>query len=103
MQQVLALELPVDLFLGAIAGGVHQAHGKVNIEGEVTNTATVANYKNVVIKISLYSETETLLSSEDHTLYDFFPAHSTKQFRFKINRQKHVKKLGIEVVTAMAY
>jgi hypothetical protein len=46
---------------------------KLKIHGEVTNKATVANYKDVVIHVIYYSETETELGSEDYTIFDIFP------------------------------
>lgn len=76
---------------------------KFKVNGEISNMATVANYKDVVIKIIYYSETETELHSENRILYDRFTAHSSKTFEIKTDKPKACTKLGIEAINATAY
>ena len=76
---------------------------KLRIHGQVINTATVANYKDVVIKVHFYSKTQTEIKSEDFVLYDHFPAHSTKAFDLKVDKPKSCETAGWEVVSASTY
>jgi hypothetical protein len=73
---------------------------KFKVHGVVKNSATVANYKDVVVEIIYYSGTDTELDRERYTIYDFFPAHSEKNFELVVNIPKACEKLGWEAVTA---
>lgn len=77
--------------------------GKFVIDVTVGNNATVANYKDVVVELVFFSETETELSRKQLTLYEYFPAHSRKNFNWKIQRPANSEKLGIRVVSATPY
>src|SRR4051812_42345132 len=43
---------------------------KLKIHGVVKNTATVATYKDAVIRVSYYSKTKTVLATNNYTIYD---------------------------------
>lgn len=73
---------------------------KVTIQGVVTNKATVANYKDVEVKIIFYSETGTEIDSKNYFIYDYFPAHSTTDFTLKVEKPDACTTIGIEVVRA---
>ncbi|HEU4716693.1 MAG TPA: DUF4339 domain-containing protein [Bacteroidia bacterium] len=88
------------------AGGTYNQNfwgDAMKIHGNVKNKATVANYKDVVIEVVFYSNTNTELSRERYKIYDFFPAHSTKAFELKINRPAACTKLGWTAVDATPY
>jgi hypothetical protein len=73
---------------------------KFKVHGVVKNSATVANYKDVVVEIIYYSGTNTELDRDRYTIYDYFPAHSEKNFELVVNIPKACKKLGWEAVEA---
>jgi hypothetical protein len=75
----------------------------MKIHGTVTNNATVANYKDVIIEVIFYSGTMTELNRKSYTIFDYFPAHTTKQFELKIDRPSACKKLGWNAIGATPY
>lgn len=75
----------------------------MKVDGQIKNNATVANYKDVTVEVIFYSETETELDRRQYTIYDYFPAHSTKEFKLKIDRPQNCVKLGWTAVSATAY
>lgn len=74
---------------------------KIKIDVTVKNQATIADYKDAVIRINFYSKTRTLIGSEDHTLYEVFPPSSVKNFRLEVKNYKDVETLGWELLTAV--
>jgi hypothetical protein len=73
---------------------------KVNVV--ITNKATVATYKDAVVRITYYSKTKTALGSKDYTIYETFPPNSTKTVELKIDNYKDVSSLGWDVIQATA-
>ncbi|MDQ3111368.1 MAG: hypothetical protein M3R17_15890 [Bacteroidota bacterium] len=73
---------------------------KLKVHGSITNSATVATYKDAVIKVTYYSKTKTVLGSNEYTVYDFFPPNTKKSFELKIDNYKDVKSIGWDVVSA---
>ena len=75
---------------------------KINVDGKITNSATVADYKDVVVRVTYYSKTKTILGNEDYTLYEIFPSNSVKPFKLKIDNYKDVNSIGLEVISALS-
>ena len=75
---------------------------KLNVHGLIKNNATVATYKDAVVKVTYYSKTKTVLGSKEYTIYEVFAPHSEKPFELKIENYKDVKSIGWEVITATA-
>lgn len=86
------------------AGGTYKENfwgDIIKIHGEVQNTATVANYKDVIIEVIFYSATNTELERKRYTVFDYFPAHSKKKFELRIDKPSNaVQKCGWEAVGA---
>ncbi|RBA27578.1 hypothetical protein [Flavobacterium tibetense] len=76
---------------------------KIKIQGRIKNSATVAIYKDAVIKVTYYSKTKTVLGSENYTIYEVFSPHSTKNFELKVTKYKNVNSIGLDIVNAIAY
>ncbi|KOY84333.1 hypothetical protein AD998_21545 [bacterium 336/3] len=74
---------------------------KIRITGAIYNTAQVATYKDVVIKVYYYTKTETLLKEENYTIYDFFKANSSKDFLLKVRNYQDAQSLQLEIVSAL--
>jgi hypothetical protein len=75
---------------------------KLKVHGKVTSSATVATYKDVVIQVTYFSETETILSTESYVLYKFVPPHRTIEFEWTLNRPKACKRITWDVIGAEA-
>ncbi|GAA0876563.1 hypothetical protein GCM10009118_29730 [Wandonia haliotis] len=74
--------------------------GEWVLEGSILNSAKIATYKDVVLEVRYYSKTNTLLGTERHTIYEFFPAGSSKRYKIKTNGFKGTKKLGWDIISA---
>lgn len=73
---------------------------KIKIDGSISNTATVTTYKDVTVRVNFYSKTNTLIGSEDYTLYEFYPPNSKQSFKLKVKAYRNVSSLGWEVINA---
>ncbi len=74
---------------------------KIKIKGMVSNKATVANFKDVVLEVTFYSKTKSVITTEKYVLYEFFNAHSEKEFFLKITNWKGTHSVGCVVVGAV--
>lgn len=87
------------------AGGNYNENfwgNKIKVHGTITNTASVATYKDAVVRITYYSKTKTELGTHEYTIYETFPPTSTKNFELKIETYKDVNSIGWEVISAQA-
>lgn len=87
------------------AGGTYNESffgDKLKVHGVIKNSATVATYKDAIVRITYYSKTKTELTSRQYTIYDFFPPHSEKHFELKIENYKDVSSIGWDVLEAKA-
>lgn len=74
--------------------------GQWVLEGTVTNHATIAKYKDVVLTVKFYSKTKTLLGSEKHSIYEYFSAGRTKSFKIKTFGYRGTKSIGWDISRA---
>jgi len=56
------------------------------IQGNITNKASLAKYKDLKITLSFYSRTKTLIDKQSYVLYDYYKPNTTKQFKIKIKK-----------------
>ena len=75
---------------------------KIKVHGVIKNTATVASYKDAVVKVTYYSKTKTILGSNNYTIYDNFTPNSETKFELKIENYKDVNSIGWDVIEATA-
>ena len=73
---------------------------KLNVKGRIKNGATVITYKDVVVRITYFSETKKELGKIEHTIPDFFPPQSEKPYEVKIENNKDVNSIGWKVIAA---
>lgn len=73
---------------------------KLKVTGTITNSATVATYRDAIVRVTYYSKSETNLGSDDYTIWDVFPPHTTKKFRLKIKNYTNVSSIGWDVIHA---
>jgi GYF domain 2 len=74
---------------------------KIKIYGMIINKATVASYKDPVIKITYLSKTKTELGSKELTLYETLLPTSTKNFELKVDNYKDVNTINVEITNAI--
>lgn len=54
------------------------------ISGFIVNTATLAKFKDVRVKVSFYSKTQTLISQQAYIIYEYSEPNTKKHFSIKI-------------------
>jgi hypothetical protein len=74
---------------------------KFKIKCTISNKATVASYKDPVVRVTYYSKTKTVLARNSYTIYEVFQPHSEKTVDLKIDNYKDVNSIGWEVVSAI--
>jgi hypothetical protein len=74
--------------------------GQWVLEGKVSNYATVATYKDVVLEVKFYSKTKSLLGTENKTIYEFFKPGEKKSFKVKTYGYEGTKTIGWSIVKA---
>ncbi len=74
---------------------------KLKIRGKISNKATVADYKDVTVRITYYSKTESILGFKEYTLYEVYPPNSVTPFRLDVENYKDVKSIGWKVINAL--
>jgi len=77
--------------------------GEWVVQGKISNSATVAIYKDVKLSLIFNSKTDTYLGSETQTVYEFVKPGQSKSFKIKtyasgINGKP--KKMNLEIVGA---
>ena len=73
---------------------------KVVLEGTITNSATLANFKDVVLEVKYYTKTKTFISSENIIIYEYFPARNSKSFKIKRDAPNRTASVGWSIVGA---
>lgn len=76
---------------------------KWNIEGSISSFATHTNYKDVVLKVDFYSQTNSVIQEKFYTIYDYFPYGLKKAFAFSVDRPSAAVKMGWQVFGATPY
>ena len=76
---------------------------KEEISGTVTNKATHTNYKDVHVSVIFYSQTNSVISTQEYVLYDYFPYGSTKAFSLKVDKPAAAASCGWIAVAATYY
>ena len=70
------------------------------IHGTIKNSATMAQFKDVVVTVTFYSQTETAIETKDYVLYEFYKPNTTNQFELKVYPPEAMAQFGIEVKSA---
>ncbi len=56
-----------------------------NITGEIESKALLARYKDVVITVSYFSQTKSLINKKDIVIYEYIKPNSSIRFTLKVN------------------
>jgi hypothetical protein len=76
--------------------------GEKILEGVVVNNATIATFKDIVLKVSFLSKTNSIIGSKEFTFYEILAPKETKAFKFKTFTPKEVKDFSFEIIGATA-
>ena len=72
------------------------------IRGTISNSATIAKFKDVVLTVTYYSQTETAIETKDYIIYEFYAPNTTNNFELKVYPPETMAKFGIEIKGATA-
>jgi hypothetical protein len=76
---------------------------KVNIDGIIVSTATSANFKDALIRVTFYNDNKAVVAEKDFVIYEYVPARGSKEFKLKTDWPSGAKSCGWEVVNATGY
>ena len=85
------------------AGLFHEAEYSPDgntIHGTITNTATIAKFKDVVLEVTFYSQTETPIETKEFTIYEFYAPNTVNNFELKVYPPEEMAKFGIDIKKA---
>ena len=74
--------------------------GEWVLEGTITNSATLATYKDIVLRIVYYSKTRTQIGTEEKTLYDYYKPNSTQKFKIKSFGYEGTESIEFQILSA---
>ena len=76
--------------------------GQTVIEGDITSSATVAQFKDVVLKVNFYTKTGTFLGSEDFVVYEFVNPGQSVHFKIKSFGPEGSEKIDVKISEAVS-
>ncbi len=74
--------------------------GQTVVKGTLNNTAKVASYKDVEIKLSFYSKTQALLEEDVETIFETLAPGKSANFKTKYFAPKGTDSVVLKVVNA---
>lgn len=72
------------------------------LEGTIVSSATITKYKDPILTIEYYSETNTKLGAEESTLYKFVSPGETFSFKIKSSQYENATRIAVGVTNATA-
>lgn len=70
------------------------------LTGTVTNTASIASFKDIVFTVTFKSQTQTLIQAIDYTAYIFFEPNQPTPFSIKIDPPEAAVEFDLAVKSA---
>lgn len=83
---------------GIFSDAEYQQDG-YNVNGTIKNNASVAIFKDVVLRLSYLSQTQSVISSEDYTVYKFVEPNHNVEFALTVHPPDAFVKMQIDVVS----
>ncbi len=71
------------------------------IAGTIKNSASIATYKDVVLKITYFSKTETVISTEEKTFYELYAPNSNVEYSLKVYPPDDFSTFSVELISAV--
>lgn len=76
--------------------------GQKVIEGTVTNSASVATFKDLVLQVDFLSKTDAVISTQKFTIYEVVGPQQSVKFKFKTYAPSETKGFAASIVNATA-
>ena len=70
------------------------------LEGNIVNAATLARFKDPVVSVSWYSQTQTELATKQYPVYEFLRPQGSTHFKFKTNAPGEVATVAMSITSA---
>ena len=70
------------------------------IKGTITNSATVASFKDIDVELSFYSETGALLLRDHEVVYKVIAPNSSEDFKYKTYAPKGSDSVAMKIASA---
>ena len=74
--------------------------GQTVVKGTLHNTASVATFKDIDIKLTFFSKTKALLETDRETIYQILNPGETQDFKTKYFAPKGTDSVALEVIGA---
>ena len=87
-------------FLKVSSTDKHNLIGQTVVKGSVNNTAKICTYKDVLLELSFFSKTGTLLLKTNETVYDEIEPGKSASFKSKEFAPKGSDSVSIKVIGA---
>lgn len=72
------------------------------VEGEISNKATLASYKNIELSINFLDKDGSSIDKQKHTINDVIKPGSSNEFKIKISHVKGAESVSVDITGAMA-
>lgn len=73
---------------------------KFKVSCSITNNASIATFKDAVVKVTYYTKTNTVIRTNQYIVYELFPPNKTKTVQMTIDNYQNVNTIGWDVVKA---
>ncbi|HEX8327282.1 MAG TPA: hypothetical protein VF629_07060 [Hymenobacter sp.] len=70
------------------------------LEGDITNQATMAKFKDPVLTVTWYSATDTELETKSYSVFEYVRPHGSAHFKLKTEAPSYVAKVGMSIFSA---
>lgn len=70
------------------------------VNGFIRNKASIAKFKDAIVRITFYTETRTELDHKDCPVYKYFLPNETTPFELKVYPPENTKDLNLEIINA---
>ena len=70
------------------------------LEGDITNQATLARYKDPVLSVTWYSKTGTELETQHYQIYELVRPQGSAHFKLKTNAPSYVATVALGIASA---
>ena len=72
------------------------------IKGMVKNKASIASFKDAVVRVTFLTETNTELATQNYNVYKYFMPHDTTSFELKVYPPEHTQNFTLQVIDALS-
>lgn len=76
--------------------------GEIVLEGTIRNTATLANFKDVILDVTWISKTQTEMGSDRYPVYEFVNAGQSTRFKLKVTAPSKTAGVRMRAIHATA-